>query len=254
MGYKTVRYSMKYPKMIMFDSGQTLRYGKGFNSRKGNAAVLAHATENPNGVTPEDIKATAERLFIKPTSDVRAHNIEVCGINETRYLYEYLGLKFDVSYEKLAEIFTENASDDCITPGIEELLSYLENNGIRTAVVSNLLWPSELLKSVTDKAIPNNKFEFVITSCDYFFAKPSKQIFEIALKKAGLDGEDVWYCGDNPLADVMGSASAGIFPVWYDSREITFMYKDDSYNTIPTCEHLHIGKWQELIEEIDKLK
>ena len=56
-----------------------------------------------------------------------------------------------------------------------------------------------------------------MTSSDYLVRKPNPLLFEIALQKAGLCGEEVWYCGDNPKADIEGAAQVGIYPIWYDN-------------------------------------
>ena len=47
------------------------------------------------------------------------------------------------------------------------------------------------------------------------FRKPNRHIFELALEKADLKPEEVWYIGDNYTCDVKGARNAGIFPVWY---------------------------------------
>ena len=52
--------------------------------------------------------------------------------------------------------------------------------------------------------------DFVITSSDYFIRKPNYILFHIALQKAGLHANEVWYCGDNPQADIEGSSQVGI--------------------------------------------
>lgn len=98
-----------------------------------------------------------------------------------------------------------------------------------------------------------NRFEFVMTSSEYILRKPGRLMFDIALRKAGLGPEDVWYCGDDPQADVAGAARAGIFPVWYENgtdRE----YRDRSKETAPPCEYLHILEWHEMIAVLENLR
>ncbi|MBE6810551.1 MAG: hypothetical protein E7521_05800 [Ruminococcaceae bacterium] len=88
----------------------------------------------------------------------------------------------------------------------------------------------------------SDKLEFVMTSSDYLFRKPNKIMFEIALKKSRLDASEVWYCGDNVIADIESASQLGIFPVWYDNNT------DANIGDItPNCEHLHIHEWDELI-------
>lgn len=84
-----------------------------------------------------------------------------------------------------------------------------------------------------------------MTSSDYFMRKPNRILFDIALQKAGLSAEEVWYCGDNPKADIEGASQAGIFPIWYendtDDRSDAAAKKE-----VPQCEHLHIHEWEEM--------
>ena len=65
------------------------------------------------------------------------------------------------------------------------------------------------------KILPENEFEFIIATSGYLFRKPNKRIFELALEKADLSPEEVWYIGDNYDCDVVGARNVGIFPVWY---------------------------------------
>jgi len=73
-------------------------------------------------------------------------------------------------------------------------------------------------------------------------------LFELALKKAGLNAEDVWFCGDNIEADIEGSAAVGIFPVWYEDDTLENPWYSKGKGAVPNCDHLHVHDWLELIE------
>lgn len=86
-----------------------------------------------------------------------------------------------------------------------------------------------------------------MTSSDYLVRKPNRLLFEIALQKAGLPADEVWYCGDSPQADIEGAAQVGMTPVWYDNDT----GRDDPKRSDvqpPLCAHLHIREWRELID------
>ena len=138
-------------------------------------------------------------------------------------------------------------------PNADKLLDYLHKKGIRTAVISNIGWSGDALRERLNRLLPNNKFEFVIASSDYLFRKPEKLLFELALRKAGLSADEVWYCGDNPQADVEGSSQVGIFPVWYDNS-LECDYRDKPKETTPDCEHLHIQEWDEMIDILTRIE
>lgn len=55
-------------------------------------------------------------------------------------------LEFDLSFDELETIFWDNASPCTLTPYIEDLLQYLPEANIRTAVVSNISYSGNSLK------------------------------------------------------------------------------------------------------------
>lgn len=142
-------------------------------------------------------------------------------------------------------LYWNGASRGAVMPGADKMLDYINKKGIRSGVISNLVWSGEALSERLNRLLPGNRFEFVMTSSDYFIRKPNRILFDIALQKAGLCAEEVWYCGDNPKKDIEGASQAGIYPVWYDNdtddREGVFAEKE-----IPQCEHLHIHEWEEM--------
>lgn len=82
------------------------------------------------------------------------------------------------------------------------------------------------------------------------FRKPSRFLFDIAINKSGLDPCEIWYCGDNAEADVIGSAEVGMFPVWYENGTVE---KSSPAGANLNFEHLHISEWSELTEILEKL-
>lgn len=244
---------MKYPKMIIFDYGHTLLYEPDWNSDRGNAELLKCATKNPNNCTVKDIAKGAELIFGEHVTEVRKTGHDISGQIANRTLYDYLGIEFSLSPVEMETVFWDNASSGAIMPVTDKMLDYLNKNGIRTAVISNLLWSSDALTQRLNRLLPNNKFEFVMTSSDYFVCKPNRILFDIALQKAGLSAEDVWYCGDNPQNDVEGAAQVGIYPIWYDNS-IDKDYIDRANEKQPQCDHLYIHEWDEMIAVLENLK
>lgn len=242
-----------YPKMILFDYGHTLLYEPDWNSERGNKELMKYITKNPNNCTLEDIKKGAKLVFDEHIGHIRKMGYDVNGQIGNRVLYDLLGIEFSLTPLEQEIVFWDAASNGAIMPEVDKMLDYINKKGIRSAVISNLLWSGEALTNRLNRLLPNNKFEFVMTSSDYLFRKPNRLLFEIALRKAGLDAENVWYCGDNPQADVEGAAQVGIFPVWYDN-ETEYHYKDHSQDIPPQCEHLYIQEWDELLQHLETLQ
>ena len=140
-----------------------------------------------------------------------------------------------------------------IMPGADKMLDYINRNGIRSAVISNLMWSGFALTERLNRLLPNNQFEFVMTSSDYLMRKPNRILFDIAIRKARVAPDEIWYCGDNPQADIEGASQVGIYPVWYDNDTEKY-YKDRSKERLPQCEHLYIHEWNEMIDLLEKIK
>lgn len=244
---------MNYPKMIIFDYGHTLLYEPGWDSVKGNAKLLKYAVKNPNNRTLEDVERAAELIYGKHIESIRKIGYDICGQIVNRVLYEYLGIEFSLTPLEMETVFWNGASSGAVMPDADKMINYINKNEIRSAVISNLMWSGEALTERLNRLLPNNKFEFVMTSSDYFMRKPNRILFDIALQKSGLSADEVWYCGDNPIADIDSSSKVGIFPVWYDN-DTEKNYKDRFEERPPNCEHLHIHEWSEMICLLEQLK
>lgn len=243
---------MKYPKMIIFDYGHTLLWEPGWDSERGNRELFKYITKNPGGYTLEDVRPMAEVIFNDHIMSVRNLGYDVSGRVGDKVLYELLGIEFSLTPVEMETVFWDGASYGDVMPGASDMLDYINSKGIRSAVISNLLWSGEALKIRFDRLLPNNRFEFVMTSSDYFFRKPSKYLFDIAIRKSGLSPDEIWYCGDNPEKDVEGAAAARIFPVWYENGTDDRPKLDKTEYT-PSCDHLHIHEWCELAELLERL-
>lgn len=214
---------------------------------------MKYVTKNPNNCTIEDVIKGAELIFGNHIENIRKIGYDIGGQTGNKVLYEYLGIEFSLTPLEMETVFWNGASAGAVMPNSDKMLDYINRNGIRTAVISNLLWSGQALTERLNRLLPNNQFEFVMTSSDYFIRKPNRILFDIALKKSDLNADEVWYCGDDPQADIEGASQVGIYPVWYDNgtgKE----YKDYNTDYVPLCEHLHIHEWKEIIDFLEKIK
>lgn len=239
---------MKKPEMILFDYGHTLVHEPKWDYMSGEKAVFEHITDNPYNITPKQINEFSIDLF-KKYEIFRQQGFEPSALQTLQYKYGYFDLKFDVSYEEIQQILWDNTSQCYPMPEIENVLEYLNNNNIRTGVISNIGWTGKALKSRLDKVLPNNKFQFIIASSDYGFRKPDRRLFDLALKKANLKSSEVWYCGDSVKYDITGAHNSGIFPILYENRDVSPVV----YSALPDISEidfnfLHIHCWNELIK------
>ena len=233
---------MKKPKMILFDYGQTLVNEERFDGIKGTGAVLAHAGKNKYSLTAEQVQAEADAINngLGRFDPKKKHlfQIEIPSQMFSKYLYESLGISIDLSPVEIDRIFWDAASPGRPTDGIMEFLRYLKEQDIRTGVISNITYCQKVVAERINHLIPENDFEFIIATSEYMFRKPNKRIFDLALEKAGLSAEDVWYIGDQYEADIVGAGNAGLHSVWYQRAiDMDFEKRDDVFT---------IESWNEL--------
>ncbi len=242
-----MRKIMRKPKMILFDYGQTLLNEKKFSSLEGTKAVMRYAVKNKHGYSAEEVCKYADELKAasgRYNSEMRySDDIELPNRMFMSYLYKSLGIEFSKSMSDIERIFWYAASPGKPTDGIEDFLSYLKSENIRTGVISNISISPELVKERINTLLPENDFEFIITSSEYMFRKPNKRIFDLALEMADLLPGDVWYIGDNYKCDIMGAREAGMTPV---------MYIGASDGNIGSDEFVTVSSWKELNDRLEK--
>ena len=233
---------MKIPKMVLFDYGQTLIEEQKFDGVKGTEAVLHYAIRNKYHLSAEQVQAKADEInreFGRFDSEKRhLLQIEIPNAMFTPYLYESQGIEIALSNSEIDTVFWNAAAPGVPTEGIEDFLEYLKNKGIRTGVVSNISYAPSVVAERINRLLPKNNFEFIITSSNYIFRKPNKRIFDLALEKAGLQPDEVWYIGDQYECDVKGALNAGLQPVWYIGA-IDLPYAEDKNILI-------VANWNEL--------
>lgn len=243
---------MKKPGMIAFDYGHTLLYEPHFDGIRGMQSVFEHVTHNPNGITPQEAFSLSWKLFEEDCALARKAGLEIHNLNMQRLCYEYLELEFDMDGQALEQLFYDAAEPGVLMPGIDKVLNVMKEKEIRSAVISNIGFTAETLYARLERHLPGNPFEFMIASSDYMVRKPNSMLFELALKKAKLPPEEVWFCGDSLRCDVCGSNAVGIFPVWYDSP-LDCEYRKEAQPDRPDFAHFYCTHWDEFADLLRQL-
>lgn len=239
---------MKMPKMILFDYGQTLVAEHKFNGIKGTEAVLRYAVRNKYNLSAEQVQAKANEINreLGRFQPEKKHlfQTEIPNTMFTPYLYESQGIEIALSNSEIDTVFWNAAAPGMPTEGIKDFLEYLKNKGIRTGVISNIAYAPSVVAERINRLLPENTFEFIITSSNYIFRKPNKRLFELALEKADLKPDQVWYVGDQYECDIKGSLNAGLLPIWYIGA-IDLPYKEDK-------SILTVTDWDELRRHMEE--
>lgn len=235
---------IKLPKMILFDYGQTLVNERSFDGIKGTEAVLQYATKNKYNKSAGEVQKIASTINkeLGRFDSKRSHllQMEIPNHMFTKYLYASQGIELSICSEDIDRIFWNAAAPGVPTEGVEDFLQFLKQKNIRTGVISNISYCGKVVEERINSCLPENDFEFIIATSEYMYRKPNRHIFELALEKAELSSEEVWYIGDNYECDIVGASNAGLFPVWYmgDINKDLELKKDI----------LVIQSWRELYE------
>ena len=237
---------MQKPKMIIFDYGNTLVYEKKLDMERGFHELYTHITEKPAQFTFSEFYTEGSAIWENVNRRAVENDVEIHCHNIFNAIFHSLNIRLGLPYTELETVFWEALAPAMAMPNAEKMLDYLKAENIRTAVISNIVFSEKALTVRLNTYLPKNGFEFVIASSEYGFRKPDAVLFKTALKKANLTPEEVWYCGDNPRADVIGSAGAGLRPFLFES-DLKCPYMNDSH-IVPDCEFTRVRDWTELTD------
>jgi len=182
----------------------------------------------------------------RPPEKRHEMQIEIPNHIFCRYLFESMGIDLPLTPQEIDRVFWDAAAPGVPTEGISGFLRFLAEHGIRTGVISNISYCGAALAERIGTLLPNHGFEFILATSDYIFRKPNPRIFDLALEKAELQPQEVWYIGDNYDCDIFGARNAGMYPVWYTGALRGKPIVED--------EVLTVTHWRELEKMIQNLE
>lgn len=217
---------MKKPRGVLIDLGNTIMRNVSCNFHEGVKVLYRHLK---NCTIPFDELLYYATKLKETTLDVRTlGSIEVDFRKYLDYLINYLNLEVDTTLAKLEIEMAMVIDKTKVIPGIKEILTYFNNNGILVMALSNSTFSNAAIKAKLRHHGLLKYLDFVIVSSNYLFRKPSPWLFQMGLKKLNLDAEDVWMIGNDYEADIIGAKECGLFTVWYNtSKEKDSHHKAD---------------------------
>ncbi len=228
---------MRKPDAILFDLWGTLINSVDFDPRKGHAAVL-ETCENPNRVTLDEVMDLGQRVVSATVAREEEVALEFTQASLLRIVADAFSLRPRMSLQDSELTFWKASLQVSLVEGVSDLLREVEEYGMPMGVVSNSSFAGPTLEQELEVQGIRSHFRFVISSADYGVRKPDPLIFEVALRRLGMEPGQVWFAGDNVGYDIVGARRAGIFPVAYNPR-----------NGIPeeAGEHAVITAWSQLL-------
>ncbi len=103
-----------------------------------------------------------------------------------------------------------------LKPCAKQLLTGLQKH-YKLGVISNFTY-APVIHAALRKLGLNKFFNAVLVSEDVGWRKPSTKIFQKALQKLGVNGEETVYVGDTPKEDIGGASSFGMKTVFLPSQ------------------------------------
>ena len=234
----------KLPKAIIFDTDNTL-----YSYAPANKAALKSVFTKAE-VLLDINRNLIEEKFKEARLEIKKR---ICNqaSSHSRLLYiqrtiELLGFKTQLLITlDLEQTYWRTFLQSCkLFPNVRELLDKLNNLNIQTAIITDLNSQIQFRKIIFFGL--EQYFDYVVTSEEAGFDKPSKAPFELALKKLDLIPNECWMIGDNLNADILGGKKCGLTTLYkYES-------KDDSefYDIIPDASFNEYDKVLNLIKKI----
>lgn len=206
---------MNKPRGVLIDLGNTVMRNVSFDFNEGIKVLYRHLKNR--SLSYDELLLYAIKLK-ETTLDLRTlESIEVDFRKYLGYLINYLNLEIDITLSKL-EIEMAKAIDKTkIIPGVKEILTYFNNNGILVMALSNSTFSNTAIKAKLRQHGLLKYLDFVIVSSNYLFRKPSPWIFKMGLKKLNFEADEVWMIGNDYEADIIGAKECGLFTVWFNT-------------------------------------
>ena len=123
----------------------------------------------------------------------------------------------DTRIKKAVNVFFEDYLDSLeLRPYVKKLLSKVSMK-YKLGLVSNFTYSPVIYAGVKKLGI-NQFFNAVLVSEEVGWRKPSRKIFEEALRRLGTTAEETVYIGDSPLEDIKGAKAEGMKTIFVPSQ------------------------------------
>lgn len=208
-------------RTIFFDAGFTLLYPRPSFSEV-YQQVCVNAGLPVQLIQIQQSIATIEHLYFQQNPDILSpwDNEEAILQFWISYYSQILRLLFTSLHEErvnqvalaICEEFTRHTSWQPY-PDVHKTLQTLRQHGYRLGIISN--WDMAL-GSILHQLHLTPYFDCLLVSAVSRHAKPSPEIFELALQRANSIPDYTLYIGDSYHYDVIGARTTGITPILLD--------------------------------------
>lgn len=208
-------------RVVFFDAADTLfhvhgsvaeiylRYAVefGFSQKPDSLSAIQQAFRRAFREAPPPVFAATEPARIKQSERLWWFDI-------VHHVFYRVGMfeRFDEFFDQVFRVFEDHRSW-CLFPETASTLTRLKARNLELGIISN--FDSRLFTVMRGLGIAD-AFDTVTISSLAQAAKPSPQIFHIALEKHAIDPEEALHVGDSLRDDVEGAKKAGLHAVLLD--------------------------------------
>lgn len=203
-------------KAIFFDLDNTL-YDYNSSSDYSKNKVFSYLLKRYPHLKREDILSSYAEI-IQDAVEEEAKGLYDAWDRQKRFskLLLSLGLKDDGLSKRLVTIFAEaRAESSKPYPDTQDVLSKLREKYVLGVITNG---PSVYQREEISLLKLGAYFSHILISEEVGFRKPAKEIFQIAIKKAGCRPEEAVMVGDNLREDIEAAKNLGMKTVLFDSN------------------------------------
>lgn len=107
-----------------------------------------------------------------------------------------------------------------LVEGAKKTIEKINQKGYLMCLISNTGFTSPNTYNIFLERIGISKYiKIILLSNELQTAKPSKKIYDIAIRKLGVPKKEIIHIGDNYQADVIGSKNCGLKPLWLNDDD-----------------------------------
>lgn len=151
-------------------------------------------------------------------------------------IYEHLCREHFFNEENIPEYapffdLVLNGLSECAVgfDGIRDFLTDLRARGYKLGIITNCQNNAVQRKKLQNLGFDDTLFDVIVLSGEYAqevcgdpsnprYHKPHPEIFRYTAEKLGIAPAELYYVGDSPSNDVVGSRKGGYVPIWIRSR------------------------------------
>lgn len=112
-------------------------------------------------------------------------------------------------------------------PDATQLLEALRGHGIKTAVLSNTMWPRSHHESVLERDGVLQLFDYSLFTSESATGKPHRSVFADVLYNLDVSAQEAAFVGDRLFDDIHGAQCVGMRGIWIPHSNIPASQSSD---------------------------